>query len=739
MNEESLEERLDARMVRSIKDMDPEGFMRLMSNLLSTIGVEVTGSATADEVAFLEGERDGTKYLAMASRKPGHASVEGLRLIKEKASLEGRSPILLVTGDIDKQGVEYAEENDVSYADRPKLLALLKKYQLTAPLMKEIDRKIMEGEGARYLPSIGEFDGLLAAGDEALQAGRWKEAADALEKALRLKPEHDLAWRMRAIALMNLDRGDEALEAMKRAIAIRPNDPNHHYTLGLVFHSMGRLQEEVRAYDEALRYNRRMAPALLNKGATLYTMGRREEALRTFDELLRYHPGDLRAMNNRGMVLRSLGRTDEALECFESVAARDPGYLDALVNKADLLSEKGSVLEAVNAWKEAVAADRKRADAWNRLGQAQRAAGMLEDAMRSFEVAASLDLSNRQVAEEREGTERTERVLSPAEESKVAKDDALVQKYLASALLLQAVGEYPEALREVERCMSFEPRAQEAFLRKSAILMDLGRIEEAIAALTEGLREGPGDGRAALDLEAITYRLGRREDCVRLLAGQAESVEASARVGLLEISLGKPGEALTAVGWTEGKEYILDHAKALAYMSRGRYQEAAELLARLEAQFSGSPQLLNDLGACLRYTGSFPEAEEALHRAVEAEPRHADAWNNLGCLHYLRAAYEESERCFREAVLIDRNPDYILNLAMCQLGLNDLEGARDSFERALQLEESPEALNGLGIVAERMKENARALEMYEAALRRSPEFRDAQYNRARVGMLLKGE
>ena len=739
MNDESLEERLDARMIRSIKDLDMESYQRLMSNLLSTIGVKVTASVVADDIVYMEGDREGEKFLVMASRRSGHANSEGLRLIKQKAMMEERSPILLTTGDMDKEGVEYAEKNEISYADRTKLLLLLKKYQLTAPLMKEIDRKIMEQEGARFLPSIGQFDSLLKSGDQAMQEGKWQQAIDPLGKALQLKPEHDLAWRMKAIAHMNLDQGEEALDCMKHAIQIRPADPHHHYTLGLIFHSMGRLQEELKAYDEALRYQRRMSPALLNKGATQYALGRKEDALRTLDEMLRYYPNDLRALNNRGLVLRSLGRTDEALEAFESVVARDPSYLDALINKAVLLSERGNVMEAVNAWKEVVNADRRRSDTWTRLGQAQKAAGMIDEATTSFNVAATLDTGNQEAAQEREQTRQVEQVLSPQEVEAIAKDDGLVQKYLSAALLLQAIGEYEQALREVDRCMTFQPRDSEAFLRRSAIMMDLGRIEEAIATLAEGLREHPKEGRIALDLEAITYRLGRKEECLRLLAEPGDPLEACARTALLNISLGKPGDALTLLKWPEGKEYAHDYPKALALMSRGRYQEAAELFAKLEAWFTGSPALLNGLGACLRYTGHFVEAEEALYRAIETEPRYADAWNNLGCVHYLRTSYEEAERCLKEAILIYRNPDYLLNLAMCQLGRNDLEGANASFESALQLEEGAEALNGLGIVAERRKENARALELYESALKKSPEFRDAQYNRARVRMLLKGE
>jgi lipoprotein NlpI len=55
----------------------------------------------------------------------------------------------------------------------------------------------------------------------------------------------------------------------------------------------------------------------------------------------------------------------------------------------------------------------------------------------------------------------------------------------------------------------------------------------------------------------------------------------------------------------------------------------------------------------------------------------------------------------------------------------------------LRLEESAEALNLLGIIAERRKENARALELYDAAMRLAPVFRDAQLNRERVRALLK--
>ena len=176
---------------------------------------------------------------------------------------------------------------------------------------------------------------------------------------------------------------------------------------------------------------------------------------------------------------------------------------------------------------------------------------------------------------------------------------------------------------------------------------------------------------------------------------------------------------------------------ALASMKEKRFELAVEQLRALMGTEAPSPHLLNDLGVSLRYSGQLEEAEAALHQAVQTEPMYGDAWSNLGCVHYLRGSYEEAERCFQEALLRDHRPYYHLNLAMSRLAREDLDGAYESASLALRLEESAEALNLLGIIAERRNENARAMELYDAALRLAPVFRDAQANRQRVRELLK--
>jgi tetratricopeptide (TPR) repeat protein len=736
--EEGFETRFNIRLIKAIKDLDPDEFKSLMVRLLSEMGMKVSGAVASGDEVFVEGERDDGKYLAVASRRLDHASTTGLKLARGKAAMEGRKPILVVTGELDDEARRYADEHGIAWADRGKLISLLTRFGLTGSLVQEIDRRMLERSGSRYLPSIGRFDSYLQAGEEALKAGRYRDALEQLQKALDLKPQHDLAWERKASAHLALKEYDRALEACQQSLNIRSDNPSAWFTLGLVLDGLGRYQDEIKAYDNALKYQPRMRGAMLNKAATLFLMGSKEKALPVLDDLLRVYPDDETIMTNRGIVLKSLGRSDEALEAFESVVARDPSHIEALTNRAALLVALGRGEEAVSAWKEAVVADRKNPRLWFMLGSAQKEAGLIEDAVKSFDVALTLDPEMAVAARERdEIIASTSGLRQSRKAAELEKEETrLCRKYIMSSILLEAIGEFEGAVREADRCAAAEASSPEAYRRKAAALLDLGRIEEAMAALSDGLREFPRDNDLLLDLEALTFRMGQKDDCLKMLDRATHDDETMARKALIHLEHHRAEAARRALP-RPGRSSKVERARALALMGEGRHVEAGTVLRLLLSQCPTSPELLNDLGVCYRFAGRLEEAEGRLHQAVEADPQYADAWNNLGCVHYLQGACEDAARCFSEAVLVDRKPEYLLNQGMCYLSLENVDAAREAFTSALQLDQSAEALNGLGIAAEREKELARALEFYEAALRRSPDFRDAQYNRARIKAALQ--
>ncbi|MDD1766947.1 MAG: tetratricopeptide repeat protein, partial [Methanomassiliicoccales archaeon] len=718
-----IDESLDARIIKAVRDLRPEEFRELAVRLLESMGLKVTAAALSDDVVFAEGSGKEGSYLVMVSKRQDHASIKGLKSIKDKAATEGRLPALVATHEFEKEALDFAKSSGIAIADRPKFLALMKRYDLAKPLLKEVDKRILEREGDRFLPSVGKLDDVMESADDDIEHARYREALSKLDRALELKPTHYAALQKKTSVLMELGDYEEALATCRKAAELMPNDASSWYLMGLILHELGDLGKEIEACDMALKFSPRMAAAMLNKGATLFQLGRLEEALSVYESMLKFYPNSQRALNNRGLILKAMKRSDEALQSFDAAAAIDPSFVDPLVNKGSLLSEMGKLTEAIESLREAVKLQRGRSDLWMKLGLAQKTAGMFEEAAKSFAVAAVLDPTLTDATRERDEALAAAGMIGRHEVTKEAGD--LCREYMISSLLMKASGELEGALDELEKCIEMKPSAPEVYLNQAGILLELGRLEEALVALKEGVREDPRNNELRLDLEALTYRLGRKEDCLRLLEGTQDSAEALARRCLLLLDLHHEERAVIAARESGGDHGRLDRILAIALIKQGKYKEASEVLRKCLDEFPGSPELLSCLGVCLRFAGELDEAENVLNEAVQIAPIYADAWNNLGCVLYVKGALEEAEKCLSEALLIDRRPAFLLNVGMCRLSTNDLDGAQELFTSALRIEQSADALNALGIVSERKKEIIKALELYEAALEKAPSFQDA--------------
>lgn len=98
--------------------------------------------------------------------------------------------------------------------------------------------------------------------------------------------------------------------------------------------------------------------------------------------------------------------------------------------------------------------------------------------------------------------------------------------------------------------------------------------------------------------------------------------------------------------------------------------------------------------------GNNPGARAHLQRALEAEPHHPEAWNNLGLMLFRARAFEDAVDAFQNAVRFA--PDYKeawLNLGNAQKGVVDPAAAQTSFERAAQIDSRyPDPHFNLGVL-----------------------------------------
>jgi predicted TPR repeat methyltransferase len=118
--------------------------------------------------------------------------------------------------------------------------------------------------------------------------------------------------------------------------------------------------------------------------------------------------------------------------------------------------------------------------------------------------------------------------------------------------------------------------------------------------------------------------------------------------------------------------------------------------------------------------GRLDEAEALLGRALECDPDHAEAHNNLGNVRQLQGRLADAVACHQRAVAVDpANATAYFNLGVALGGLDCLEEAAEAYQRCLEL--APElaaAHHNLGMVHKRRG----CLEEAAASLTRATEL-----------------
>lgn len=135
------------------------------------------------------------------------------------------------------------------------------------------------------------------------------------------------------------------------------------------------------------------------------------------------------------------------------------------------------------------------------------------------------------------------------------------------------------------------------------------------------------------------------------------------------------------------------------HLSRGDAGEALKAFTQA-VTFWDVPLVRANLAVAYLQLGRIEEAERELRCALEAEPRMADAWTNLGSLLLRREAFEESAEASRKA--LELNSKFAMannNLALALLALERVDEAREQAVRARDLgyPVHPDLLASLGL------------------------------------------
>jgi tetratricopeptide (TPR) repeat protein len=161
-----------------------------------------------------------------------------------------------------------------------------------------------------------------------LKQGRTHEAILHFEQAIRIQPDHAVAYNNLGVVYRGLDRRQEAMEAYRRAIRIKPDYADAHYNLGVAYYGFGRYQEAIEAYQQAIRIKPQDVKFHNNLGVAYYSLGRYQEAIEVYQQAIRIKPNDAISYNNLGAAYSNLGRYQEAIAAYQQAIKIKPERAD---------------------------------------------------------------------------------------------------------------------------------------------------------------------------------------------------------------------------------------------------------------------------------------------------------------------------------------------------------------------------------------------------------------------------
>ena len=237
--------------------------------------------------------------------------------------------------------------------------------------------------------------------------GRLREAAEALEQAVRADPKGDRAFLLLGKTLLNLNRDREAAAALEKAQALDPGNWEHSNLLGVAYRRTGRMEDALAAFATAARSAPWAPRPHLNLARMYDETGRPGSAAverRLFEQwrplqreaevagdMVKSNPDDPRGRRNLGLAYARQGRHAEALAEFRRACDLDPDDGRARYGLGEALHRVKRYAEAVESYEQALELVPGDAAVHTGLGRSLAALGRFEEAAEQFGTALGSD------------------------------------------------------------------------------------------------------------------------------------------------------------------------------------------------------------------------------------------------------------------------------------------------------------------------------------------------------------
>jgi len=422
--------------------------------------------------------------------------------------------------------------------------------------------------------------------------------------------------------------------------------------------------------------------ALLGRGDAALTADQTDAAIEAYSGALALKADSMIAYLKRGETYRKRGDLGNALKDLRIASRLDP----AAERPAELLGDVNYSLEryakAVESYRQFVDLDERNPKVFYKLGLAQFRTGDITGAIPSLRKAVALD---ERLAEAhyllglclRSQNQPTEAVRALEQASRLSP--GLVAPREALADIYETVGRPRDAIVQLEAIATLEPDRPERQAAVARAYARAGRTDAAIGVLGRATERYPDNAVIYLTLGAVWLDAAEpRRDRVALRKA-IEALEPLTRGPRIS------GDALALYG--------------RALMLSGDVQGAAAALQQSADMLPTKPDTLLMLADASERLGRLPVVRSALEHWAALTPEtgqtRAAVLERLGDTCQRLGDQREAIRAWHRAATIAPAPALLVRLATAEFQLGDVQAARATLARGLELNPRHPALVSL--------------------------------------------
>ena len=183
----------------------------------------------------------------------------------------------------------------------------------------EFDDTISEGHIAKAMPFL-------------FYEWKWKEAYEALQKAIQLNPAVADGYDLLGFYYIAMGQKAQAVKTLEEAEQIDPLSPTIIRSLGMMYIFSERYSEAIVQAEKLLEMDPQMRSGIELKGWATGLNGDWQTALQLFEEVHRLTNHPLKGLMGLGYAYGKLGMHDKAMDCIHKLELRQEQEPDSVID-----------------------------------------------------------------------------------------------------------------------------------------------------------------------------------------------------------------------------------------------------------------------------------------------------------------------------------------------------------------------------------------------------------------------